>query len=286
MISPDPKVQNILTGILSNSLFFFIAYLFYDLIKQAIVRTERKSISDYIQNKIGNDIFVAVYNLKKIVHGYNLETNTLKNIFQIIEYSKQEIENSVRNQNYLGFQIFKKSDEIRSLFQEALTDNFILKYSSHTDSISLLKISNNLSKIESILKSELNYNKSAEKGIEYLTTNGKDLNPENENKFILLKRTKFSNRFVVYDSGFFDMDSEAKLLNRYTLRDQAADEISNLLFDTFSKMKYWLPKKLALRRRDSRFRIIKEFLNSNTFMRTGKTNIYVADIVDLSKKQE
>jgi len=110
---PNVEFQNILLGVFSNSVFFFIAYLFYDLIRQIILIREKKYLDDYIKNKIANDIFVGLYFLKKIVHGYNLDSNTLKNIFAIVNYTKHEINNSVRNQNYLGFQIFKNADEVR-----------------------------------------------------------------------------------------------------------------------------------------------------------------------------
>ena len=96
----DNKIQNILLGVFSNSIFFFIVYFFYDMIKQIVLIRERKYLDDYIRNKITNDIFVSLYYLKKIIHGYNLETNTLKNIFAIVNYSKEEINNSVKNQNF------------------------------------------------------------------------------------------------------------------------------------------------------------------------------------------
>lgn len=279
----DTKFQNILLGIFSNSIFFFIVYFFYDIIKQIVLIRERKYLDDYIKNKITNDIFVALYYLKKIIHGYNLETNTLDNIFSIVNYSKEEIKNSVKNQNYLGFQIFKNTDEVRSLFSDALNDNFILKYSSHMDSISILRITNNLVKLESILKTELNYEKSAEQGIEYTVINGKNINPENDDKYLLMKKTIHSDRFVVYDSGFFEDEKKDLLLNKYILNDKYSNEVSTLLSETFTLMKHWIPDSIYLAKNETRFRIIKDFFSPNTNSKTKKSKIFVADIVDISK---
>ncbi len=279
----DTKFQNILLGIFSNSVFFFIVYFFYDIIKQIVLIRERKYLDDYIKNKITNDIFVALYYLKKIIHGYNLETNTLNNIFSIVNYSKEEIKNSVKNQNYLGFQIFKNTDEVRSLFSDALNDNFILKYSSHMDSISILRITNNLVKLESILKTESNYEKSAEQGIEYTVVNGKSINPENDDKYLLMKKTIKSDRFVVYDSGFFEDEKKDLLLNKYILNDKYSNEVSTLLYETFTLMKHWIPDSIYLAKNETRFRIIKDFFSPNTNSKTKKSKIFVADIVDVSK---
>lgn len=277
----EEKYQNILMGVFSNSLFFFVVYFFYDMIKQNILMKERKYLDEYIKNKITNDIFVSLYYLKKIIHGYNLESNNLKNIFSIVNYSKNEVESSVRNQSFLGFQIFKNTDEVRSLFSDALNDNFILKYSTHLESINLLRIANNLAKLESILKTESNYDKSAENGIEYTIVNGKSINSENDDKYLLMKKTSHDDRFVVYDSGFFEDDKKELLLNKYILKEKFSREVAILLYETFGLMKKWIPDEIYISKNERRFRIIKEFFSLCTNINTKKSKIFVADIVEL-----
>jgi hypothetical protein len=277
----NEEVRNILFNVFSNCVFFFLAYLFYDFIRQLILNKEKKYLLDYIRNRISNDIFVALYFLKKIIHGYNLDSNTLENIFNTIRYPKNEILNSIKNQNYLGFQVFKNTDEVRTLFGEAVNDSLILKYSSHVDSISILRIANNLALLESILKNESNFDKCAESGVEFTVVNAKDINPSNDEKYLLLKRTVHSDRFVVYDSGSFEKDKVEKLLTRYVLKNDSAKHISNILFETFALMKYWLPDTMRLSKNESRFRIIKNFFNPNTYSKTKQNKIYVADIVEI-----
>jgi hypothetical protein len=277
----DVEIKNVLLNVFSSSIFFFLAYLFYDLIRQVIINKEKKYLIDYIKNKISNDIFVALYFLKKIIHGYNLDSNTLENIFSTVSYSKNELYNSIKNQNYLGFQIFKNTDEVRSLFSDTLNDNLILKYSSHNDCISILRIANNLARLEVTLKNEKNFNSCAESGIEFKIVNGKDINPENDEKYLLLKKTTHPERFVVYDSGFFEKDKIEILLERYVLKEEPAKEVSDVLFETLALMKYWIPDAIRLARNDTRFRIIKDFFSPSTNTKTKKTKIFVADIVDI-----
>jgi len=277
----DGEMKNVLLNVFSSSIFLFLAYLFYDLIRQVIIKKEKKYLIDYIKNNISNDIFVALYFLKRIIHGYNLDSNTLENIFSIVNYSKNEIYNSIKNQNYLGFQIFKNTDEVRSLFSDTLNDNLILKYSSHNDCISILRIANNLARLEFTLKNENNFNNCAESGIEFKIVNGKDINPENDEKYLLLKKTTHPERFVVYDSGFFEKDKIEILLERYVLKEGPSKEVSDVLFETFTLMKYWIPEAIRLARNEKRFRIIKDFFNPSTNTKTKKTKIYVADIVDI-----
>ena len=73
-------IKNILINVFSSSIFFFLSYLFYDLIRQVIISKEKKYLIVYIKSKISNDIFVALYFLKKIIHGYNLENVAIKEL--------------------------------------------------------------------------------------------------------------------------------------------------------------------------------------------------------------
>ena len=278
------EIKDLLISLFTSGLFFFVVYLFYDLIREWIIRKEKKYLNNYIKNRIANDIFVTLYYLKKVIHGYNLDTNTLENILGTINYSRKEIENSIKNQNYLGFQILKNMDELRDLFSGVLNDNLILKYSTHNDSINILRINNNLYRLEIILKNLNNYNKCAESGIEYSVINGKSLNPENDEKYLLVKKTKHQDRFVVYDSGFFDDGDIDKILNRFVLKNDSAKEISYLICETFGLMKKWIPGVVDLYQRENRFRVIKNFFSPETRLNTNKTKIFVADIVESKNK--
>ncbi len=277
----DQNIKNILINVFSNAMFFFIVYIFYDLMKIFVTKKEKKYLKDYITKIISSDIYIALYYFKKVIHGYNLDTNKLTNIMGIVNYNKGELLNIIKNQNYLGFQIFKNTAEIHSLFKEALNDNLILKHSTHIDTINILKIYHNLTEIEYIFKSIVNYEETPESGVEYITVNGKQINSENDDKFLLLKKTKKDNRFVVYDSGYFDNEFYKNLLKRYILTETSASEIAKLLYNTFSLMKYWLPDILKLQRKDYRFRIIKDYFSPFTNTKTNKTKIFIADIIDL-----
>ena len=89
-LTSNRELRSISLSVFSSSVFFFLAYLFYDVAKRIVIRRERKFLVDYIKNRISNDVFVALYFLKKIIHGYNLDTNTLKNIYDMVNYSANE----------------------------------------------------------------------------------------------------------------------------------------------------------------------------------------------------
>jgi hypothetical protein len=275
--------KEIVLGILSNGVFFFVVFIFFDLVRSINYKKESKYLNEYIKNKVGNDVFVALYFQKKILHGYNLETNTLDNIMGVIDYSQTEISRMIRNQRYLGFQIFKNIDEVKSLFEEVLNSNLILKYSSHTETINLLKITNNLSVLETIFKDESNFKKSHSKSLEFEAVDGKIMNADNPEGYILLRRTPKKDIYVVYDSGVFEKRHTDKLIQEYVLKSDLCENVASLIYETLHLMKEWLPEVTRLRRREDRFRIIKEYFSPSTQLEFGDAQLYVADIV---KKKE
>jgi hypothetical protein len=95
-----------------------------------------------------------------------------------------------------------------------------------------------------------------------------------------LKKTAHSDRFVVYDSGYFEQDNINDLLSRYILKEASAQKVANLLAELFVLMKHWLPDVTRLYRNEDRFRIIKGFLSLSTNLKTKKSKIYVADIIE------
>lgn len=276
--------HEVTVNLFSDTLFFFVAFLFFDAVQSLIRRRESKYLDNYIKNKISNDVFIALYFQKKFVHGYNLDTNTLDNIMGIINYPVEEIEHAISNQRYLGFQIFKDTDEVRSLFDDVLNDNLVLKYSTHLETINLLRIANNLSLLEVILKNEENFKNTHPRSSEFTVVNGRDINPANPERYLLLRKSARKDRFVVYDSGDFEKRHLDKLLNEYTLNRQAAERAATILHDTFILMRVWIPDVTKLRKNEKRFRIIKQFFSPATRLESGDSELYVADIIQTAKK--
>ena len=97
---------------------------------------------------------------------------------------------------------------------------------------------------------------------------------------LLVKKTNHKDKYVVYDSGFFDDDDIKNILKKYVLKQEPAIDISNIIYETFSLMKKWIPSKINLNRNENRFRIIKEFFSLKTQLKTKNEKIFVADIVE------
>jgi len=281
------QLKALFINLAASSFFVVIAYLFYDLIKSYLERRESQYIESYIKNQISHDIFIVLYSMKKYLHGYNLESNTVKNIFLINTYNRDQIESLIINQSYIGFQIFKELEDIKELFHGALDSSLFIKYSPREYVMNLLKITDSIVFIENAFRKEENYYKSPEKAIEFEYVNGKEINTENEeSRFLLLKKTQIMNRAVVYDSGKFDQSDESKLLNRYTMKPEVAKILANHIYYLFGLLRFWLPNEFQIRRYDNSYRIIKNYFSLFTKIFTRTRRIYIADIVEDEHKED
>jgi len=278
-IVENQTAKAVLISVFSNSIFFFLVYLLYDLIRQSLVNKEKRLLVQYIRSDLSSTLFSILYSLKKIIHGYNLESNTLENIVGQVNYKESEVFAAICNQSYLGFQIFKNGADMRELLKQAVNSNIVLKYSSYMEITMLLQIANNLVAVEAEFKNTENFIKQAESGVEYRTIDGKQLNPSNPERILLAKMTSDPQKFVVYDSGEFAPTDRSLLLNRYTLKSESAERIAVLVSSTLYLMKKWLPETAYLERRNRRFRIIDNFFSPNTNVLTGDVEVHVADII-------
>lgn len=281
----DLLIKSFFINLASSAIFVLIAYFTYEKIKSFIQQQEIKYIDSYIKRQVSSDVFVVLYTLKKYIHGYNLDSNTIQNIFEINNYDKKLIYSSIIHQKYLGFQIFKEMEDVKDLFNSVLDNNFIIKYSPKEYVINFLKIIDKLISIEHIFRNEENYIKNAEKAIDFKYIDGKSLNPNNEeSRFILLKKTQIEDRFVVYDSGKFDQSKEDKLLNFYSMKKEMVKQLSDKLYDLNKLMQFWLPEKYYLSKYQKSYRIIQDFFSQFTKTLTQKRRIFVGDIVETKNK--
>lgn len=180
----------------------------------------------------------------------------------------------------MGFLIFKNF-ESKNLFKGALENDLIIKYCPREKVILLLKIIDKIMTIEHLFKNEDSYKKNIQKNNDFIVQHGKNLNSINpESSFILLKKQKHKNKFVVYDSGEIEQRDEAKMLNVYTLTSKAANIISEEIYALVKIMNKWLPKKMFLPKYSKGYRIIRKFYNPFTKIFTYKRKIYIGNIVE------
>lgn len=65
-------LSSVLTSVASNGVFFFVAYLFYDVIRQQVLRKEQSYIHEHIKRQLVECIFNYLYFIKKLYTGTTL----------------------------------------------------------------------------------------------------------------------------------------------------------------------------------------------------------------------
>lgn len=111
-LTNNENMSSVLLAVAANGIFFLVACLFYDLVRAYLVRGELEYVHQHIRQRISSDVFATLYFLKKILYGYNLDTNTFENITGLAGLTEREVAGHISNQSYLGFQILKSASEV------------------------------------------------------------------------------------------------------------------------------------------------------------------------------
>lgn len=240
----DPFLQNLFANVLANIVFFLVAFVFYDLTSSIVRHFEKQPLVRHLRRRTFKDVLVLLYSIRKVLHGYSLETNTLQNFIGQTLYSRKQIKVLLRNKTFVGFQILKKTEEITDLFGSVLTDPLVLKYEDHVHSVDLLEMIENLRVLENELKTEKNFDLLSEPASEYVVVDGKMLNTKSDDKMLLLKRTEKPGTHIVYDSGYFSEVAKSRLLKQYTLKSFALEKLSLIVYRILRQSKRWIPKNI------------------------------------------
>lgn len=278
----DLVTQTVALNLASSSLFVVIAYFFYDLAKAYIEQRESRYIADYIARHIRQDVIMLLHLLKKYIHGYNLETNTLDHIWAVSKYAQQQIRTIMSNQIHAGFLILKELEDLKGLFREVINNSLVVRYAPRDQIISLLKIISLLAKIESIFKDERNFDIYDGVDSEFLVINAKEFNPKNEAVFLLVKRVSANAEYVVYDYGYFEQQRLGELLQKFVLKKEYVDILSDKIFELIQFLRTWLPDQLPHSGYTNKYRIMENRFSmfTNTWVKNNK--VYVSDIINLS----
>lgn len=277
----DPTMQAISINLASSALFVVAAYLFYDMTKAYVEKKESRYITEHINHHVSQDILVVLHLVKKYIHGYNLKTNTLDGLMKITRYSVEKIRSEITQQIYLGFEILKEIEDLKAFFKSAVSNSLIVKYAPRENIISLLKIISLLVEIEHMFKDPNNFNIFDGKVEDFIIVNGKDIDPKNDDKLLLVKKAETSEKFVVYDSGYVEPRHYPKLLQQYVLKPAAAALLANKIIELIQNLQPWLPRH-AVVKCTNKYRINQDFFSMCTDVLMKQNKIYVADVINMN----
>ncbi len=237
----DGDLKTLFLSLCASFLSIPLMFLFYEVAKNISQKKLNKEIFDYAKLKVDNEVLSIINILIKIVYPYEYCDFSFSGISNFLSLDKDQIENMLRDFNYIGFQVLKRWDLSEKRFHDILENSFILDKLEDEQIISIIKLLKSLRHLEFIQKED--FVKAIDENVieEYKIMSGRDFNENNEypDRLVLLKKINDS-KFIVQDFGDFKKYNKDKLLYLFHFNDEIIESYASQIFDVISKINRWV----------------------------------------------
>jgi len=238
----NPDLRGLFTSIAAAFFAIPLIYLFYQQAHNFSQKRLNKEIFDYAKMQIDTDILSIVNQLQKAI--YPLKERDLSNtgINKFLSIKTDDINKTISENEYLGFQVFKKWEVTENNLHAALKNSFMHNSLGNEHIISIISIIRSLRYLESIQKLSELYVPLDRKTTSYRVISGKALNEENTQfpeRYILL-RDLGDNKALVADFGDFAAYNLDKLLQIFVLNDKLVAIYGTAISELIQEINTWL----------------------------------------------
>lgn len=237
-----PNYYDLLINISAAFFAIPLLYLFYETAKSFSHKQLNREIFDYAKMQIDRELLSILNQLQKIVYALDKKDFSNNEINKFLSYQKNEIDSQIKQNKYLGFQIFKNWEISERGLHEILKNPFVLEKLEDKQIISIITILKSLRYLEFVQKIDALYIDTKETAQGYKIQSGTEINPENNkfpNRNLLLKRLD-EDKFIVCDFGDIPKNNLEKCLNYYEINPKLLEAYSAAIFELLKDINDWL----------------------------------------------
>lgn len=240
------RTENTISELLINlSATFFaipLIYFFYEIAKKYSHKKLNSEIIDYAKMQIDRELLSIVNQLHKIV--YSLEnrefSNFTINLFLLLK--KEEIQTQLKQNKYLGFQIFKHWEVSEKELHALLKNPFMLEKLEDDQIIAVINIIKSLRYLEMFVKLDMLYRETNEIASGFRIKSGTEMNSENSvfpDRYLLLKQLT-ENEYKVVDFGDLHKYNIAKCLKYFKVNEDFLVNYSEVILHLLNNINSWI----------------------------------------------
>lgn len=241
-IKMSGNLKNLFIGV--SAVFFAIpfVYLFYQTAQRFSKKKLNKEIFDYAKMQIDREILAIVNQLSKNVYSLEEKDFSFKGINDFLSTTKDNIRENISNNEYLGFQVFKKWEVTESNLHEILTNSYILDRLEDEQIIAVIALITGLRHLVQIQKLPDLYLKTDKKETRFKTVSGMEMSEKNikfPDRYLLLKHLD-DNKFLVEDFGDFAQYNTDKLLYIFKINEKYLEIYVDAVYELISDINKWV----------------------------------------------
>ncbi len=202
-------------------------------------------ISDYFKVQVDTEILTFINHLNKILFGYSQE-KSLKEVSTFMNISDYEIQEMLENNEFLGFQIFKKwavnETKLQELVDKAISSNYHGRELASVI-IELMRWTGSFDKFNQSRTNPNLFLQSTTRTGDYNAVNGLSINPKNTefpDRFMLLKKIDEKHSMVQDFGNFVEKDKIEGLTNKYKMNPDLIEPYSLKIREFILIAEKWL----------------------------------------------
>lgn len=238
-----PDIKSLMHGIAGSFLAIPILYVIYGLSKDYSRRKLNEELLYYAKMQIDKDVLSIINQLMKFSLSYDEVSLSPGNVQEFLSKTQEDIVNKLRENEFLGFQVFKNWSISEQNITKILENPFILQHLSDDQIIAIVDLLKEIRSFDFIPKNVKDLYLSSGTNIKgYKIEAGKNINESNTeypDRYLLLKDLG-NGKYLVCDFGDFSAYQTNKLLNAYKINDKYIEQIANTLFRFLHSIKHWV----------------------------------------------
>jgi len=206
-------------------------------------------IQDIIDNNISNNKFHNSVKLKIDSGLYTILTDLMKlfyfretpkcyNCNLLLHMTNENIEYELKNKKILGFQLYKNEVVDINIFTTFYNNQINIQFLNAKEKNILARIILQLEELKKILNNKNNYEE-LEIENKYALIDAYEMNSNNPKWSLILTEKLHGNKWIVLDSGQFDIKIHKKLLNYHSIKDNSLKHVSNMIFGLMREINEW-----------------------------------------------
>lgn len=199
-------------------------------------------LNDYLKMQVDTQIMSIINNLGKILCGY--EGKKMQDKYDwLLNLGLEEIKEIIVKRKFLGFQVFKNFKNIEVELTNILKNITASNYYKREIGIAIVKIIkwiNHFDKFNSLRQSPDLFVSTSEKTNEYNALFNQDLNPNNDEGYILIKILDDSKAQVVDFGEIQEKEKINLMLNYVYIKENYSELYSKLIYEFNQLIKKWL----------------------------------------------
>jgi hypothetical protein len=177
-----------------------------DIIKSELTsiihkQQSKDEIRQYIKQQIDKEILTICNQLFKVFYGYDKQY-TLDSIWQMLNFTEEEIQRELFERRFLGFTVLKDWKLSMQKLQDAMNQPFFTQNAEPAFVSSLIKVIRGLETMAVVFSNEKLFRDSNKTANEYRVVDGYKMNSDNpKDSYLLTKKLADTEEEVVVDFG-------------------------------------------------------------------------------------